>query len=165
MDNDQVIPFNFSPKKLYLLRHSDAENPTYHQSDFSRKLSNSGKQKVRDFSSKYSSELEVELVLCSTAVRTRETLRLLDLTQPRIQFFDSFYLAYKETILSELQNLPETHSKILLVGHNNGISELVTYLTGEHILLSTCQLVEIQLEIEKWEFIGRESGSLRRNFF
>jgi phosphohistidine phosphatase len=165
MDSDQVIPFNFSPKKLYLLRHSDAEDPTLNQPDFSRKLSNLGKKKVRDFSSKYSSELEVELVLCSTAIRTRETLSLLDLRQSEIQFFDSLYLAEKETILSEIQKIPDTLNKLLIVGHNNGLSDFLTYFTGENIILSTCQMIEIQVETEKWEFVGQETGSLLRNFF
>jgi phosphohistidine phosphatase len=165
MDNDQVILSDFSPKELYLLRHSDAELTSNGLTDFSRKLSNFGKQKVRDFSMNYLAELEFDLVLCSNALRTKETLSLLEIKKTPVLFYESLYLAEKETILSEIEKVTETISKLLIVGHNNGLSELITYLTGKNILLSTCQLVEIQLEIEKWEFVGKETGNLLRNFF
>lgn len=165
MANDQAIPSNFSPKILYLLRHSDAEFTSKQRTDFSRKLSNLGKQKVRNFSMNYLSDLEFDLVLCSKAIRTKETLKSLELKQTEVLFYDSLYLAEQETILSEIENVKESISKLLIVGHNNGLSDLVTYLTGENILLSTCHMIEIQLETDQWSLIGKESGSILRNFF
>lgn len=165
MDNDQAIPFNFSPKKLYLLRHSDAENLVNKLGDFQRNLSLIGKEKVRDFSVNHSTSLVFDWVLCSTAYRTKETLELLHVKHAQLNLFDTLYLADKQTLLSEIQKVPADVKNLLLVGHNNGLSDLATYLTGKNIHLSTCQMVEIQLEIDDWTFIGQETGSILGNFF
>lgn len=165
MDNDQVIQSNFNPKFLYLLRHSDAENNSSDGRDFSRKLSRFGKQKARDFCSKNSSELRIDMVLCSMANRTRETVDLLDLKTTEVLLYNSLYLAEKELILSEIEKVPNNVNKLLVVGHNNGLSNLASYLTGRNLLLSTCEMVEIQLETTEWTFIGQETGVLIRNFF
>lgn len=165
MGNDQAIPFNFSPKKLYLLRHSDAENLVNKLGDFQRNLSLIGKDKVRDFSVNHSTSLVFDWVLCSTAYRTKETLELLHVKYAQLNLFDTLYLADKQTLLSEIQKVPADVKNLLLVGHNNGLSDLATYLTGKNIHLSTCQMVEIQLEIDDWTFIGQETGSILGNFF
>lgn len=165
MDSDRVIPFNLSPKKLCLLRHSDAENLVNELSDFQRKLSKIGKEKVRDFSLNYSNSLVFDCVLCSTAYRTRETLELLAIKQIRSNHFDSLYLANINTLLTEIEKVPDTIKNLLVVGHNNGLSDLATFLTGNIVHLATCQMVEIQLEIENWSLIGKETGSLIGNFF
>jgi phosphohistidine phosphatase len=164
MDNDQVIQSNFSPKFLYLLRHSDAENNSADGKDFSRKLSQFGKQKAREFSSKYSSELRVDLVLCSLANRTRETVNLIDLKITEVLLYNSLYLAEKELILSEIEKTSNNVNKLLVVGHNNGLSDLASYLTGKNLLLSTCEMVEIQIETTEWTLIGQETGVLIRYF-
>lgn len=164
MDNDQATQSNFSPKFLYLLRHSDAENSSADGRDFSRKLSPFGKQKARNFSAKNSSEFSIDLVLCSMANRTRETVDLIDIKQAEVQYNNSLYLAEKEIIISEIERRLNNVNKLLVVGHNNGLSDLASYLTGKNLYLSTCEMVEIQLETTEWTLIGKETGSLIRYF-
>ncbi len=165
MDNDQVTQSSSSPKILYLLRHSDAENSFINRSDFTRKLNRFGREKARVFSSNFASEINVNLIFCSNATRTKETLQLLELPEIETKFRDILYLAQKEVLITEIQNVSKKINKILLVGHNNGLSDLLHYLTGTNMLLSTCQMVEIQIETDDWALIGRDTGSLLRNFF
>jgi phosphohistidine phosphatase len=99
------------------------------------------------------------------ANRTRETVNLLDLKTTEVLLYNSLYLAEKELILSEIEKVPNNVNKLLVVGHNNGLSNLASYLTGRNLLLSTCEMVEIQLETKEWTLIGQETGVLIRNFF
>jgi phosphohistidine phosphatase len=165
MDNDQVIQSSSSPKILYLLRHSDAENSFIKHSDFTRKLSQYGREKARTFSSNFASEINVDLIFCSNAIRTKETLRLLELQEIDSKFSDTLYLAQKEVLITEIQNVSKKINKLLVVGHNNGLSDFLHYLTGSKMLLATCQMVEIQIETDDWALIGQDTGSLLRNFF
>ena len=163
MANDQAIPSNFNPKTLYLLRHSDAVNSA--DNDYNRKLSHLGKDKAHHFSTKFSAEFSFDLVLCSSANRTKETLNLLELKQTEMLFYDSLYLAEKEMLLAEIEKVPVRISNLLIIGHNNGLSDLAIYLTGSNIHLSTCQMVQIQLETNAWNLLGQETGRIVRNFF
>ncbi len=163
MANDQAIPSNFNPKTLYLLRHSDAVNSA--DNDYNRKLSHLGKDKAHHFLTKFSTEFSFDLVLCSSANRTKETLNLLELKQTEMLFYDSLYLAEKEMLLAEIEKVPVRISNLLIIGHNNGLSDLAIYLTGSNIHLSTCQMVQIQLETNAWNLLGQETGRIVRNFF
>ena len=163
MANDQATPSNFNPKILYLLRHSDAVNSA--DNDYNRKLSHLGKVKAHHFSTKFSAEFYFDLVLCSSANRTKETLNLLKLKQTEILFYDSLYLAEKEMLLAEIEKVSVRITNLLIIGHNNGLSDLAMFLTGSNIHLSTCQMVQIQLETNAWNLLGRETGRIVRNFF
>ena len=163
MANDQAMSSNFNPKTLYLLRHSDAVNSA--DNDYNRKLSHLGKDKAHHFLTKFSTEFSFDLVLCSSANRTKETLNLLELKQTEILFYDSLYLAEKEMLLAEIEKVPVRISNLLIIGHNNGLSDLAIYLTGSNIHLSTCQMVQIQLETNAWNLLGQETGRIVRNFF
>ncbi|MFM7661865.1 MAG: SixA phosphatase family protein [Bacteroidota bacterium] len=165
MDNERVTQNNFSHKTVFFLRHSDAENIISGQNDFQRELNSIGKQKVTNFTTNFSSEFQFDLVLCSTSVRTRQTLDLLDLKCIDFVFCDSLYLTEKERILSEIQQVSEKINKLLVIGHNNGISDLASYITKTGILLSTCQMVEIRLESPNWELVEQGMGTIVRNFF
>ena len=58
----------------------------------------------------------------------------------------------------------ETTSKQLwIIGHNPGISALVTELTGDYIGMTTADIVTIDLAIDQWSDIRPGSGSIVRH--
>jgi phosphohistidine phosphatase len=69
-----------------------------------------------------------EVVLCSTAVRTRETLDALlpALGDPEVRHEDGLYLASAHTLLTRLRSLDVESA--LVVGHNPGLQGLVVAL-------------------------------------
>jgi phosphohistidine phosphatase len=75
-----------------------------------------------------------ELVVCSTALRTRQTLapviQKLGTAAPPITLEKDLYLATEDMLLRRLQGLPESVKTVLLVGHNDGIWHLAERLTG-----------------------------------
>lgn len=79
-----------------------------------------------------------DLILCSTAVRTRQTLaplihRLMS-PAPPIALEKGLYLASEDTLLERLRALPEEVRTVLLIGHNEGIGELAeTMATSGHL--------------------------------
>ena len=77
----------------------------------------------------------------------------------------SLYAAGPEAYLDALHNLSDDYVRVLVVGHNPGLEELVEMLTGEiHIMpMHTCSLVYLKLGVGSWldidyEIIGHLAG-------
>jgi phosphohistidine phosphatase len=75
-----------------------------------------------------------DLILCSTAVRTRQTLaplvHRLTVPAPPIALERGLYLASEDALLGRLRALTDEVGTILLIGHNEGIGELAENLAG-----------------------------------
>ncbi len=73
----------------------------------------------------------IDLVLCSSAVRTRETLEMAlagFAVRPRCLFEDELYLAACDKLLQRLRRLAESDANVLLIGHNPGLHQLAVAL-------------------------------------
>ena len=74
-----------------------------------------------------------DLVLCSSARRTRETLERLSPLLPRepeVEIEGDLYLAGAGQLLERVARTPDSRSCVLLIGHNPGIEELTRFLAG-----------------------------------
>lgn len=80
--------------------------------------------------------LAPDLVLVSSALRTRQTLELLEpwADTPLVEPLDTLYLATAPVILKTLHAVPETVRSVLLVGHNPGLHEFAVQLVGAHAM-------------------------------
>lgn len=77
-----------------------------------------------------------ELVLCSSSVRTRQTLAALALDHgPVVLFERSLYAASELTLLKRLRAVGDGVASVMLVGHSSGIEELALLLaaTGKRL--------------------------------
>jgi phosphohistidine phosphatase len=112
---------------LHLLRHAksswrdDAE-------DHARLLSKRGQKEARRVGRYLPGAVPpIDLVLCSSALRTRQTLDLvvagLD-PPPHCVVEDALYLASGERLLDRLRQLDEGCRNVMLIGHNPGIHDL-----------------------------------------
>ena len=75
-----------------------------------------------------------DLILCSTALRTRQTLapllKRLGSPKPPISLENGLYLASEDVLLAHIRATPGDAATVLLVGHNDGIGELAADLAG-----------------------------------
>jgi len=119
--------------RLHLLRHAKARRDDGSE-DRERRLSRGGRDAARLAGETLPAALEaVDLVLCSSAVRTRETAELALATfapHPRILFEDGLYLAGPAALLKRLTQLDEAEGAVLVVGHNPGLHELAIMLAA-----------------------------------
>jgi phosphohistidine phosphatase len=73
----------------------------------------------------------LDLVLCSTALRARETAELAlrgYKPAPRILYEEGLYLATSATLLQRLRQVDEKNETIIVIGHNPGLHELAITL-------------------------------------
>jgi phosphohistidine phosphatase len=109
-------------RTLLLLRHADTEATRAGHRDRDRRLTTIGEQQARAVGAFLADrELAVDQVLCSSAVRTQQTLQLLALGvtdhPARFDITDRLYDAGTDTLIEEIRALDETSRVALLVGH------------------------------------------------
>ncbi len=122
-------------RSLVLMRHAKSAWDLGIKSDHLRPLNERGRRAVPVIGS-YLTELDFvpDLVLCSTAIRTRETLdRLLrDFDHPpTVRYEQMLYLATRDEVLGRLRGLGKRWRRVLVIGHNPGLQDLAAYLAGE----------------------------------
>jgi len=158
-------------RTLILLRHAKSDWQHEGLSDIQRPLNSRGHKDALTIG-KWMAEhhLTPEWVLCSTAQRTRETLAQLNksLTIPEslIQFEERLYQASLEQLLQLLDQCPQDLDQILLIGHNPGVEQLLGYLCGNTVplsssgkLMSTATLAQVALP-DDWKQLPEGCGKL-----
>ena len=120
---------------LHLLRHAKSSTKE-DVDDYERPLSRRGRKTARRIGRNLSAKLRaIDLVLCSSACRTRETLDLvLDEFSPatRTSIEDGLYLASREKLTARLGRLDARDVNVLLIGHNPGLHELAVALADKN---------------------------------
>lgn len=120
---------------LHLLRHAKAAPEDDRTEDHLRPLSRPGREEARLVAAGLPAALgSVDLVLCSTALRTRETAFyvLAGFAAPLwVVFEDELYLAALPALMRRLRRLDEGTGAVLLIGHNPGLHELALALAAE----------------------------------
>lgn len=121
-------------KTLYILRHAKAATED-REGDAARPLAKRGR-KAAAAMGEYLATLRPapRLVLCSTALRTRETfdqLRPALDPEPEVVYEEGLYLTSARRLLERLQRLPESAASVLLIGHNPGLHQLVSTLASD----------------------------------
>lgn len=112
--------------RLHLIRHAkSAADDSIDDRD--RPLSRRGRDAARRIGESLPAALgPVDLVLCSTALRTRETAALVlagFAAPPRILFEDALYLGAPAALMRRLRRLDESCGTVLVIGHNPGLHD------------------------------------------
>ncbi len=115
---------------LLLLRHAQAVDPMAGTRDHDRPLTDFGIEQAEAVGNAIRSRgLRIDQVLCSTAVRTRQTWSALGLDAD-VEFNDALYNAGGDTLLEELWLLEESIGTAMVIGHGPGLPALAAQLAG-----------------------------------
>jgi phosphohistidine phosphatase len=158
-------------RSIYLLRHAKTEMAGPEQPDAERALTARGEADAAIMGQHIAARTpSPELVLCSTARRTRQTLAHMGLTLPT-ELQATLYLASPGDMLAAIQEADDAVGALLLIGHNPGIHELTALLTAEaaneHDLdrlsmgFPTCTLATLQCDAPHWRDVAPGACLLR----
>ena len=121
-------------KTLYLLRHAKSSWDDPSLADHERPLAPRGRKAARRIGA-YLTEhgIEPELVLCSTAARTRETLAGLGSAIPdttQVEAEKAVYGAGAWDLLRRVRRAPAGVVSLMVIGHNPGLEDLAGMLAS-----------------------------------
>jgi phosphohistidine phosphatase len=115
-----------------------------------------------------------DIVLCSTALRTRQTVELtvpeLPKPRPEVQIVDSLYLASAAGLMKHVRAIEPQVSHAMIVGHNPGLHGLATRLAGAGdsealaalaAKFPTGALAVLDFDVAGWAQVTIRSGRLR----
>jgi len=153
-------------KTLLLLRHAKSswDDPTL--DDHDRPLNARGKEDAPRMGAVLCEVgLVPQRILSSTAKRARKTAVRVARACNYAGYPDllrDLYLAEPATFLRILQSVTDDPQRVLLVGHNPGLENLLTFLTGVEEPLPTAALACLELPIARWSELTPETrGQLK----
>jgi phosphohistidine phosphatase len=156
---------------LYLLRHAKSSWADPSIPDPERPLAPRGRRDAKRIA-KHLVWLGIvpELVLCSAAERTRETLELLrpviDGTS-KVRLEAELYGASSDELLGRLRAVPEAVASVMLIGHNPGLQDLALVLVSDGAELGrlrakfpTAALATLTLPKTSWSRLSQADALL-----
>ena len=123
-------------KYLNIIRHGESETPSGVQNDFLRSLSEKGKNDLEAIDSYLMQyNFHKHKIICSTSTRTRETLDCIKSSlnpESKIIYSHDSYLGTFKKLLKEIVVEAKNTSMLTIIGHNPGVSDLLSYLVGNY---------------------------------
>ncbi|KAE9461560.1 hypothetical protein C3L33_06530, partial [Rhododendron williamsianum] len=153
-----------SRRRLILLRHANSSWEDRSLRDHDRPLSITGQSDAIEVSQKLQKLGWIpELILSSDAVRTRETLKIMQeqvngFLEAEVHFISSFYsiAAMDGQTAEHLQHAICKFSRdeiltVMCMGHNRGWEEAASMFSGASIELKTCNAALLEATGKSWE--------------
>ena len=132
--------------------------------DFDRPLADRGREACAVIGDYIKDKgIDFDLVLVSTAVRTRETIELVKARaefRGEVRYDERIYEATTSQLLELISPVDNDRQSVLLVGHNPGIEELLALLTGEPQHVTTANFAKIKIKATKWSASLANKGTL-----
>ena len=152
-------------KSILILRHAKSSWKHPELNDHDRPLNKRGMRDAPLIGEFLKNEhLIPDFIISSNAKRAHSTAKIVAKAsgyKREIVLNQSLYAAQPTAYIDVLRDLSNEYARVLIIGHNPGLEELVSMLTRESHSMSTCSHVHIQLRINKWtEMDNKTKGKL-----
>ncbi|MBL0320181.1 MAG: histidine phosphatase family protein [Alphaproteobacteria bacterium] len=141
-------------RHIYVLRHAQKDNRSK-ESDRDVPLTAHGKEQAKNLGVFLKTQtIQPTVILCSDALRTRETAEHLLQGWEREQdviFSHELYYTTAGGILTTVQKLDDHVQSVLLVGHNPGIHQFVMLMSD---FKDVATLQKLKIEFPPGAFVG-----------
>lgn len=152
-----------SERTLILLRHAKSDW-SGDEVDMARPLADRGRRQAPDSGRWLNANIgSIALALVSPAERARTTWDLVSAQidqPPRSRLDDRLYAASVDDLLAVVHGLSDDLDTVVLVGHNPGIADLVSRLTGQDVRMPTSAVAVIDVP-GSWATAGHAAATLR----
>jgi phosphohistidine phosphatase len=153
-------------KTLYIMRHAKSSWDFIDLSDHDRPLNNRGRKDAPAMGRELvAREESVDLIVSSSAVRALSTATLvakeLEYDVDKIAIEEDIYKADKREMLVVIKNIPNQFDKVLILGHNPTLTDLVNMLSPELIPdIPTAGIVALRFACTTWREISKDNAAL-----
>ncbi len=154
-------------KTLLLLRHGKSSWQDAALADHDRPLKKRGRNAAAQMGRLLVDQgLVPDHVLTSTAVRARDTAALVAEAMEfggTIEEDSDLYHAEPQTFVAIVSQIPHRIDAVLVVGHNPGLEDWLSRLTGSQDEFPTAALAHVVIPIDDWNELTLETrGELRK---
>jgi phosphohistidine phosphatase len=153
-------------KTLYIMRHAKSSWEFEELSDHDRPLNKRGRNDAPMMGQELAANnTKLQLILSSPAVRAITTATLvgreLGFDASDIVVDDRIYGASAKELLDVAHQAPAKVDSMMLVGHNEALSEFANMLSPKHIAsMPTAAVVALRFDCDNWYDIRRNNAEL-----
>ena len=142
-------------KTLLIMRHAKSSWNYPELADYDRPLNARGKRDAPRMGQYLRQEALIpDRILTSSAKRARKTANKVAKScgyTGKVKKLDALYDTVPGVYFEILQALPDTYERVMVVGHNPTMEQLVNHLTGEIRQMPTAAIAHIELAIQSWK--------------
>ena len=150
-------------KVLLILRHAKSTLKYGDIPDHERPLNKRGKKQAPEMGILLKElHLVPDYIISSTAKRTVDTAKAVAEFcgyEGEINHDPLLYQASAEQYAKVLSVVPDKHNKVLIVGHNPAVEDLIEKLTNMIELMKTCSLAQIDMNVKSWRDLANERNN------
>ncbi|WP_353661262.1 histidine phosphatase family protein [Hydrogenimonas sp. SS33] len=151
-------------KELFILRHAKSSWDDPALADFDRPLNHRGKEDA-PLMGEHLKKLGIkpDLIVSSPAKRAKKTAKIvaekIGYDVARIEWRDGIYEASPQSLLYLVCQLPDDAKRVMIVGHNPGLTMLANLLGDVAIdNIPTAGIVGIAFDAKSWDDACRMKG-------
>jgi phosphohistidine phosphatase len=152
-----------SERTLVLLRHAKSDW-SGGEADIARPLAKRGRRQAPEAGQWLATNIDrIDLAVVSPAQRARSTWDLASAelaAPPATRVDDRVYAASDHELLAVVRGLPDHAETVVLVGHNPGIEDLISRLTGDWAPMPTSAVAVITIS-GSWSSAGQQPAVLQ----
>lgn len=147
-------------KELTLVRHAKSSWKNSTLDDHERPLNKRGEQDAPMMGARLAKRnYRPDLIMSSSAVRALETARIiskkLGYRRQDIVVEERLYGASVRDLLAVIGKVDDSVNRVMLFGHNPGLTELANRLSSRQIdNLPTCGVVQLECDTHSWALVG-----------
>ena len=159
-------PKRLSMKTLFINRHAKSSWKFENLNDFDRPLNNRGNKAAAFLAKKLKDRNEeFDLIVTSPANRAISTAEYFakefSYDHSLIEEAHSMYHADHGTMLNIIDNMPDDFHKVMIFGHNPGLTNLANVLTGDTLgNIPTCGIIKINFDVDTWQEVAPGTGTM-----
>lgn len=151
-------------KKLFIIRHAKSDWSDDSLNDFDRPLNKRG-FKNAPFMGKLLKKKSVkpDFILSSPANRAIETAQIIAKKvgyKKTISTNPDIYEAESKTLEKIIGDIDDKKKIVFLIGHNPGLSDLISILSKMDENIPTCAVVEIGFNTNSWKKISKKNSKV-----
>ena len=152
----------FSLKYLLILRHAKSSWKEPYRGDHDRVLNKRGKRDAPVIGELLREEdIVPDLIITSSAARAQNTAKAVANSsgfEGDLVVTGSLYHAGTGSFLEVLSSIDDKYERVMVVGHNPGMEELLEDLTGSYERMVTAALAYVSIPIKKWSEIQEDAA-------
>jgi len=149
---------------LNLIRHAKTQQISPTGNDYDRELLDKGVSQANVLGNYLQTHhISLGKIICSSAVRTQQTKSIIcqHLTERcNFELTKELYNAFQNEMLHIIGSLGKNETIITLIGHNEGISQLASYLSGESIHLRTSEMISLAIPFDSWDYLSQGTAEI-----
>jgi phosphohistidine phosphatase len=150
-------------RTLVLLRHAKSDW-SGDEADIDRPLAGRGRRQANEAGAWLAANTDgIDLAVVSPATRARSTWELVATVlhpAPPTRIDDRVYAASADELLAVVRELPANVETAILVGHNPGLEDLASLLTGESTRMATSAVAVIAVP-GSWSTMAPHASALK----